>query len=98
MSDGEVKVELCECEGTKTRAFARAHNNKCPDCGKNIYPEEPKYESVSEPTLPALEEIEDDPIEDQGKAKIRPRRQKQAENQSKTSRNNLMMRAEYKNS
>ena len=67
MSDGEVKIELCECEGTKTRAFAKDHNNRCPNdnCGKMIFPEEPKYEELPESALPPLEEIEDDPIEDQ---------------------------------
>ena len=68
MSDGEIKMELCECEGSKTRAFARDHNNKCPkpDCGKRIFPEEePKYEEVPGTAVPPLEEIDDDPLEDQ---------------------------------
>ena len=67
MSDGDIKIELCECEGIKTRAFARDHNNKCPNdnCGNTIFPEEPKYEDIQETGLPDLEEIEDDPIEDQ---------------------------------
>ena len=67
MSDSEIKMELCECEGTKTRAFAREHNNKCPNsnCGKTIFPEEPKYEEVPGTALPDLEEIDDDPLEDQ---------------------------------
>ena len=68
MSDGEVKIEVCECEGAKTRAFAKEHNNICPNenCGKRIFPEEPQYEEVQQGgTLPALEEVEDDPMEDQ---------------------------------
>ena len=70
MSDSEeIKIELCECEGTKTRAFARANNNRCPktECGKLIFPNEPEYEEV--PGIPGLEEVNNNPqVTDQEEA------------------------------
>ena len=78
MPIGDIFIKKCltarskwncvNVRGSKTRAFARDHNNKCPkpDCGKRIFPEEePKYEEVPGTGVPPLEEIDDDPLEDQ---------------------------------